>query len=80
MGLTVGKAVVGVMDNSVALIADAAHSLGDVVSGAVALWGVKLGSQPEDENHPYGKTKSEPHPLIPHSIFVLVCCGRSWQT
>lgn len=59
IGLTIGKGVVGVLDNSVALIADAAHSLGDVVSGGVALWGVKLGARPEDEDHPYGHGKLE---------------------
>eukprot|EP00026_Physarum_polycephalum_P008316 Phypoly_transcript_08398.p1 GENE.Phypoly_transcript_08398~~Phypoly_transcript_08398.p1 ORF type:complete len:494 (+),score=91.17 Phypoly_transcript_08398:33-1484(+) len=55
--LVSGKLFAGVIGRSAAMIADAAHSLSDILSDIVTLWSVKLSSKPVDENHPYGHGK-----------------------
>eukprot|EP01111_Echinosteliopsis_oligospora_P014612 TRINITY_DN5535_c0_g1_i2.p3 TRINITY_DN5535_c0_g1~~TRINITY_DN5535_c0_g1_i2.p3 ORF type:complete len:108 (-),score=28.12 TRINITY_DN5535_c0_g1_i2:359-682(-) len=39
------------------MIADAAHSLTDMVADVVTLWAVHISSHPKDANHPYGHGK-----------------------
>lgn len=53
------KLIVGLMYNSAALTADAAHSLSDLFSSFVVLIGMRIASRPEDKNHPYGHEKLE---------------------
>lgn len=36
------------------MIADAGHSLSDLLSDAVTLWAVRLSRLPPDDDHPYG--------------------------
>ena len=53
------KFTVGVLGNSRALIADAAHSMSDLVSDVVVVWGLIAGSRPSDDCHHYGHAKME---------------------
>ena len=53
------KLAAGVLGNSAALVADAAHSLSDLVSDIVVLFGYRVGRTPEDDRHPYGHGKVE---------------------
>src|SRR5690625_5121454 len=57
--LTITKVVVGLIANSRALLADAAHSASDVFGSVVALFGVKIAETPPDAEHPYGHGKAE---------------------
>lgn len=57
--LSVGKLLVGVTSHSSALIADAGHSLSDLVSDFITLWTVQIARLPADEDHPYGHWKFE---------------------
>ncbi|MFC4078323.1 cation diffusion facilitator family transporter [Salinithrix halophila] len=57
--LAVLKGVVGILFNSRALTADAAHSASDVVGSLAVLIGVRAAKQPPDEDHPYGHGKAE---------------------
>jgi cation diffusion facilitator family transporter len=57
--LSVGKLVVGVTQHSSVLVADAGHSLSDLVSDFITLWTVKVARLPADEDHPYGHWKFE---------------------
>lgn len=41
--------------HSSALVADAAHSLSDLLSDVVTLWSVKVARLPPDPKHPYGR-------------------------
>ncbi|GAB2234410.1 hypothetical protein Drorol1_Dr00003662 [Drosera rotundifolia] len=59
VGLSVGKAVTGYLSGSTAIIADAAHSLSDVVLSGVALLSFKAARAPKDKEHPYGHGKFE---------------------
>lgn len=57
--LTIFKFIAGVMGRSSAMIADATHSLSDLISDIIVLVFVKIASQPVDENHRYGHGKFE---------------------
>jgi cation diffusion facilitator family transporter len=53
------KLVPGIMIGSISLIADAVHSLGDVASSIVVIWGFKLAAKPSDPKHPFGHGRVE---------------------
>ena len=57
--LSVGKLGVGITAHSSALVADAGHSLSDLVSDFITLWSVNVARLPPDEDHPYGHYKFE---------------------
>jgi cation diffusion facilitator family transporter len=57
--LVVLKLLVGISGGSRALVADAAHSLSDLVSDIVVAWGLIVGSRPSDDSHHYGHDKVE---------------------
>jgi len=57
--LVILKFTVGVSGSSRALVADAAHSLSDLVSDIVVAWGLIVGSRPSDDSHHYGHAKVE---------------------
>ncbi len=56
----------GLALNSIALIAEGFHSLSDVLTSIVVLFGFKLGSKPADEKHPFG------HGRIEHIATLLI--------
>ena len=53
------KLVIGVMVGAVSVIADAVHTLSDVVSSIVVIWGFKQAEKPADVEHPYGHGRAE---------------------
>jgi len=53
------KAALGLLLNSISLLADAAHTAADVLTSIVVLLGFKLSSSPADEKHPYGHGRVE---------------------
>jgi len=57
--LTIFKIIVGLLTNSVALIAEAVHSGLDVFSSLVTFLGIKAAKKPVDEKHPYGFYRAE---------------------
>ena len=50
---------VGIMTHSVAIIADAWHSLSDSLSSIVLVVGVKATTKPADKKHPFGHGRAE---------------------
>lgn len=58
--LAILKGVFGFIFGSAAVIADAFHSLSDLISNGVVILGLKLASRPPDESHHYGHGKVEP--------------------
>lgn len=71
--LTLIKGIIGYFSGSRALLADAAHSASDIIGSIVVLFGVKIATQPPDEEHPYGHGKAE-HvaSLIVALILILI--------
>nr|GEX62535.1 metal tolerance protein 2 [Tanacetum cinerariifolium] len=75
IGLTVGKVVTGYLSGSTAIIADAAHSLSDVVLSGVALVSFRASRVPRDKEHPYGHGKFETLGALGISGVLLVTAG-----
>ena len=59
IALSVLKFVGGIRFNSAVLVADAGHSLSDLLSDFICLWAVQVARLPADEDHPYGHGKFE---------------------
>ncbi|CAG8708451.1 17145_t:CDS:2, partial [Acaulospora morrowiae] len=59
IGLTFVKGVAGWVMNSASLLADAAHSLSDLISDFVTLYTFQKSRKPPDATHPYGYGKYE---------------------
>lgn len=57
--LTVMQVLVGVVANSMALVADAMHTLSDIVADGFVLWANRKGSEAADAEHPYGHGRFE---------------------
>lgn len=57
--LTIVKFIAGVLGHSSAMLADAVHSLSDLVTDAVVLVFVGISARPQDESHDYGHGKFE---------------------
>ena len=66
------KFVAGVFGNSQALIADAVHSVSDLFTDAVAFFGIKSGSRPPDESHPFGHGRIETLATASLGIVLIV--------
>ena len=57
--LVVGKAMVGLLTGSVAVISEAVHSAMDLLAAIIAYTAVTLSGRPPDEDHPHGHGKIE---------------------
>jgi cation diffusion facilitator family transporter len=57
--LTSFKFVAGILGHSSVMIADAVHSLSDLITDAAILLGMHFWSHPADQEHPYGHAKIE---------------------
>ncbi|MGY3715403.1 cation diffusion facilitator family transporter [Sutcliffiella cohnii] len=78
--LAILKAIAGVLGNSRALVADAAHSASDVAGSIAVYVGLKAAKRPPDEDHPYGHGKAENIAAIIVAVllfFVGVEIGKS---
>jgi cation diffusion facilitator family transporter len=58
--LASSKAVVAYLSGSVALYADAANSISDVIYSVMMVWGLYVSQQPADRSHPQGHSRFEP--------------------
>ncbi|XP_057424318.1 metal tolerance protein 2 isoform X2 [Lotus japonicus] len=75
VSLAVGKAFTGYVTGSTAIIADAAHSVSDVVLSGIALWSFKAAQAPRDKEHPYGHGKFETLGALGISCMLLATGG-----
>jgi cation diffusion facilitator family transporter len=57
--LTAMQVVVGLAAHSQSLIADAMHTLSDIVADAFVLWASRKGAEAADDDHPYGHGRYE---------------------
>lgn len=65
------KIFLGLMLNSISLLADAAHTAADVMTSIVVLLGFKISSSPADEKHPYGHGRIEFIASLVISVMLL---------
>ncbi len=73
--LTVLKFGVGILGRSSAMIADAIHSLSDLLTDVVVLVFVHLGSKPADKKYDYGRGKFETLASALVGMVLLVVAG-----
>lgn len=66
------KITLGLSSGAVSVLSDGFHSLTDTASNIVALVGVRIASQPPDDDHPYGHRKFETMASVGILIFLLL--------
>ena len=70
--LFVIKIIIGIVVGSVSLIADAIHTLSDVISSGVVIWGFNESEKPADPEHPYGHGRIEYIATLIIAILLVV--------
>ena len=53
------KVVAGILTGSVSVLAEAIHSLLDLMAAVIAFFGIRVALRPPDEGHPFGHGKME---------------------
>jgi cobalt-zinc-cadmium efflux system protein len=80
VGFVVVEAVYGVLSNSVALLADAGHNLGDVLGLLVAWLASELVKRAPSDRYTYGLRGSSILAALFNAVFLLVTVGAiSWE-
>ena len=59
VGLTTFKIIVGIMTNSLGILAEAAHSALDLMAAFMTFFAVRVADKPADKGHPFGHGKVE---------------------
>lgn len=65
------KLIVGILINSVSVMADAFNNLSDAASSIISLIGVKLAGRPADKEHPFGHGRLEYIAALAVSFLIL---------
>ncbi len=68
------KLIIGLVSNSITIIADGVNNLMDVGSSVLTMLGFKLSSKPADKDHPYGHARFEQITALLVALLVL-CIG-----
>lgn len=68
------KVLFGLLANSIAMLADATHSMFDSVSSVIGIYGNKLSAKPPDIEHPYGHSKFEQLAALGITVMIFVAC------
>ncbi len=69
--LSIFKAVVGFITNSIAIIMDSVNNLSDVLSSVITIVGTKLASRPADKKHPFGHGRAEYLTALVIAVIIL---------
>jgi cation diffusion facilitator family transporter len=77
------KIALGFASGAVSILSDGFHSLTDTASNIVAIIGVRAGSAPPDDDHPYGHRKFETMASLGILLFLLIVVrevlGAAWD-
>src|SRR5512145_1750846 len=73
---TIAKLVVGYLTGSLSLIADGFDSVFDAASNVIGLVGIRVASQPADQEHPYGHRKAE---TLTALIIAMLLFITTWE-
>lgn len=71
IGLTTFKIVVGVLTNSLGILAEAAHSALDLVAALMTFIAVRVADKPADRNHLFGHGKAENLSALFETLLLL---------
>jgi len=66
------KLAAGISVRSIALIADAVHTLADSATSVVVIIGFKIAQKPSDKKHPFGHGRMEPIATLIVSVLLFV--------
>ena len=78
--LVIFKFIAGIVGNSAAMIADAVHSLSDLITDALIIIFVRISNKPKDKNHDYGHGKFETFAtLLIGIVLLIVGVGIAWS-
>jgi len=75
VALIVLKVGVGLISGSLAIVAQAADSVLDLIATILAFFAVRMAEQPPDADHPYGHGKVENLAALAETLLLLVTCG-----
>ena len=79
--LVAAKLITGILGHSNAMIADAIHSLSDLITDVIVIVFVKIANKPIDKNHAYGHGKYETLAVtIIGCILLFVAAGILWDS
>ena len=70
--LTTFKLIVGLLTNSLGILAEAAHSGLDLVAAAMTYYAVRVSDKPADREHPFGHGKIENLSALFEALLLLV--------
>jgi cation diffusion facilitator family transporter len=70
------KIIFGWLGQSHALIADGIHSLSDLASDAIVIFGAKTANQVADKDHPYGHGRIETIATVAMSILLIMVASK----
>lgn len=70
--LSVLKIIVGLLTGSVSILAEAAHSLSDLLASGLTLVSIHAADRPPDRSHPYGHGKAESLSAMAEALLLFV--------
>ena len=73
--LTTLKLIVGLITGSLGILAEAAHSLLDLVAAVVTFLAVRISDKPADHEHTYGHGKIENFSALFETVLLFVTCA-----
>ncbi|MCL4529448.1 MAG: cation diffusion facilitator family transporter [Chloroflexi bacterium] len=71
VGLTSFKIIVGILTNSLGILAEAAHSALDLVAALMTLFAVRMADKPADKEHNFGHGKIENLSALFETVLLL---------
>src|ERR1700727_4038263 len=79
-GLTLAKAIVGVLTGSLAILSEAGHSLIDLAATLLTYFAVRVSGKPADAEHQYGHGKIESvTALAETALLFILAVVVSWK-
>jgi cation diffusion facilitator family transporter len=82
--LSLIKFIGGIFGNSIALVADAFHSLSDLITDVVVYFSHGVGQLPPDKNHPYGHGRAETIGTTVVGLLIVITgfgvAYEAWET
>jgi cation diffusion facilitator family transporter len=79
--LTLGQVVIGLFANAFSLVADAVHTLSDLVTDLLVLLAGRRSAEPADRNYPYGHGRIETATsLLLGAVLGVVGLGFLWSS
>ena len=75
VALTTFKLIVGLLTNSLGILAEAAHSALDLVAAAVTFFAVRAADKPSDKEHPFGHGKVENISGTIEALLIFLAAG-----